>query len=186
MFDLITIEKFLRLYFFGLLVVGWFSNLILAGVFDSFLLALGYVPVFENIVFAIITTWNGIVNPHQIIEGNARRDENNYKNKLRTEINTLKVLLLNLQTIKKIQQIFLVVISAIFIEDCLLTTYNLKVSIKVYHIYLYSEFFSFLCRVLYTPVTQWMKLFYKSIKDENYLIGTELQNSPEVSNFKIV
>lgn len=180
--DSYSIELILRIYFFGFLITGWVSSLILSGSIDSILLTIGYVPIYENIVFAIITTWSAIINyPNNINDNNNNVDGETTNNisKLKSAFEALTILS-HFNLIDSIRKRFFIIALSIFIEDSMSLFYDMRNSIKFYYLGVYVSFAMLLFNVLYSPVSQWMRLYYKSIKDENYLIGMELQNSVEV------
>lgn len=177
--NILSLESILNIYCFGFMAVALFSNLILSDVIDSVLLLLGYIPIFENLSFAIITTWNAIIHNNYEINEEDNNAANNHKTKVLNDIKTLKILI-SFKTIDDLHLKIGTLIAFIFFEDYLGSLFQLKFPIKIYRGYLLGIFSSILLKVFYVPMTQWMKLYYKSIKDENYLIGMELQNSVEV------
>lgn len=175
-FDLLSFQAIFQLFCFGFIVLGWISNLVLTGAVDSFLLGVGYVPIFENNVFAIITTWNTIINNNYPTH-NHHGEPINPRQQLKNDLKTL-TLLLNFNFLIDFKFKFNLIVLSFIIEDLLLAS---LLPVKVYYLFVALMFLRYACHALYTPVMQSMKLYYKSIKDENYLIGIELQNSVEVS-----
>lgn len=178
----LSLEVILRMYFFGFVTIGYISNLILTGLVDSVLLTIGYVPIYENIVFAIITTWNTIVNnnyPNQNPNGEiTAEDINNHKMKVLNDIRTLN-LLIPFKTTNSFRFKFLILIGFV-VSEKYFAIFDQDAPKRFYRGYLFALCVSELLSALSSPISQWLNLYYQSIKNENYLIGMELQNSPEV------
>lgn len=177
----LTPSTLLRIYLFGILIVGWLSALILTGRIDTLLLSAGYLPVFENLVFAVITVWNSIQSSGPNITSQ----------KLQNDLITLKVLIIR-PFIRDLCYSLLLTYFLIFCQyyagvavvvtarnqhdmvSYLLRTWSLG------HLFIYFAIMTVIVQTLSSPIKQWGKWYYSKIKDENYLIGMELQNSAEV------
>lgn len=54
------------------------------------------------------------------------------------------------------------------------------------HLLVYTGTVVVLIRFLTTPMATWLEMYYRTIKDENYLVGVELENSEDVSGWIVL
>eukprot|EP00602_Paraphysomonas_sp_CaronLab_P005391 CAMPEP_0185020942 /NCGR_PEP_ID=MMETSP1103-20130426/3590_1 /TAXON_ID=36769 /ORGANISM="Paraphysomonas bandaiensis, Strain Caron Lab Isolate" /LENGTH=969 /DNA_ID=CAMNT_0027552163 /DNA_START=333 /DNA_END=3242 /DNA_ORIENTATION=+ len=169
----ISIACHIQCFVLGSVVLNWVSILIFSGAIDRIMTRLGYLPLFDNWTYAIGATWNSIVNPGDTCESQVTA--------ARTAINNgLKFL------VEPVAQGFTFGMWMIVVIEwvaCLFHKY-LRYGLRDGHpivarhiVKIYVCYFAYVA--LKKPLEYWCRWYYHSIKDENYLVGMELQNSDQ-------
>jgi hypothetical protein len=189
----LTPSAILRIYLFGALVVGQVAMMILSGKIDALLLSIGSLPIFENYVFAIGTVWNSLqpihVHPNNRTPNGSSGNHNPLamtSQKLATDLATLEVLTIR-PMVRYLAYAFLSTLLLLVCQDLFpktlisLPLFSLLFSYSWGHLFVYLISVMAITRDLSGPMRRWANWYYSTIKDENYLIGLELQNSEAVS-----
>mmetsp|Transcript_1936 Transcript_1936/g.3073 ORF Transcript_1936/g.3073 Transcript_1936/m.3073 type:complete len:1099 (+) Transcript_1936:22-3318(+) len=177
-----SLADHLRCLFLGSMLVNWISILICSGAIDRILTKLGYLPLFDNWTYAVNTSWSSIVDP------TASNDSR--ISAVRSAICSFDRLVVSpiaLPHIYSMLTIMLLERGKLYLTPVDPTQYTGvfqliadtivharspvgKYLMWAYALYLFGTFVS-------KPVLYWCQWYYNSIKDENYLVGMELQNS---------
>jgi hypothetical protein len=189
----LTPSVLLRIFLFGALLVSQLVMTILSGQVDSLLLSMGTLPIFENHVFAIGTVWNSLQPIH--VPPNGGSDSNDSSSsrdpgsstsqKLANDLLTLEVLTIR-PVIRYCCYSLLITFLLLFSQEFCYSTssssfFSLIFSYSWGHLFVYLLFLVMVAKDLSGPLRRWARWYYSTIKDENYLIGMELQNSDAVS-----
>lgn len=179
-------QELFKTFLLGLVAVMWTTVMILSGSVDRILVRLGYRPKFESVLLSVMGVMEGLQN--------AVHHESNY---LRDNWDTDRLLEM-LQTFHDsviapiVRPVTLVSVPLALVAVCdissllgwhpIATSFSLASRrITCTHFYVYLTMIVIMSQHMRSWCKFWYDKFYQSVKDENYLIGLELQNSEEVS-----
>ncbi|CAE7488368.1 unnamed protein product [Symbiodinium microadriaticum] len=192
--DVVTWQEALRCYLLGLIAVLWIAVLVLSGAFDRILAKVGASKMFEDVNMALLVIVEGVnagrwrMGPQQAeddtVDGEERDVDSSFFYMSLVAIERMLVLTSIKQFILFIMLILLCVIveAKVFRGPSVMTCLPVPAVHHMFwaHAVAYSGTLYMICKTLGAPLSAWLDIFYRSIKDENYLIGMELQNSQEV------
>jgi hypothetical protein len=188
-------EDLLRTFLLGQLIVTWTSVMILSGSVDRIMIRLGYRPVYESVLLGVMGVMEGLQN--------AVHHESNY---LRDNWNSDKLLEMLevfedsvIAPVSKHTDVVVLTIVLALVADSTVSigwyslpsiTANVTTQLPFLQpkLFTWTNLLVYVCTVvgLWRSVGNsckfWCDKFYQSVKDENYLVGMELQNSQEVGS----
>ena len=170
----------------------WISTLVLSGAIDRIFTTLGYIPIFSDVRTSILVVVDSVSQSANALKQGAGVDNNRIltQDSLYTSLRAIEILAIS-PVMRYLGWFLTVAAFCVAVESIIFRTPSVVTCSPSFfhsftqhlywtHVLIYCCTVLLLKQLLGVPLVMWCQWYYKSIKDENYLIGMELQNSEQV------